>query len=313
MSVVYWSLYSIYFRTLTYFAVANPKIYLGGMLDERKTDIYQLVPSEYLPKMKMYTSEMRGVKEDIEANFTLPVIVKPNVGFRGFMVKRIDTLAELAKIEEEYLNKELLVQEFISFNHEYSVMYYFIDHDNYGVSSLVEKHLPKITGDGERTIGEILSSLENPFLNKNWVKEKYAAQLNDILERGKVFTLDHVGNYARGSKFENLEQHIDTTLVETIKSFYQKVQGMNFCRMDVKAKSLEDLKKGNFILLEINGAKSEPLHIYDPQMTILQIIKVIHRHWSTLFSIVKKNIKIVDFPSSREGIRSYYSLKKMVS
>ena len=35
--------------------------------------------------------------------------------------------------------------------------------------------------------------------------------------------------------------------------------GVNFGRLDVKAASLEALKKGEFKLLEINGAKAEPV------------------------------------------------------
>lgn len=313
MSVVYWSSYSIYFKTLTYFSVANPKIYLGGMLDERKTDIYDLVPKNYLPATKMYENGIIDYIEDVEQNFDFPVILKPNVGFRGFMVKKIDNSDELRSVATEYGDKELLVQEYLTEEHEYSAMYYYVDQNNFGISSLVEKHLPKVKGDGERTLRELIEASENPFLHKSWVAKKNHNQLDKVVPSGQLYTVDHVGNYARGSKFENLNHLIDKDLLESVRRFYTQVEGMNFCRMDVKAHSLKELKEGKFKLLEINGAKSEPLHIYDPRLSLLQIIKDIHRHWSLLFTIVRKNIKLMDFPSSREGIKSYYSLKKMVS
>ena len=68
---------------------------------------------------------------------------------------------------------------------------------------------------------------------------------------------------------------------------------------------LEDLKNGRFKLLEINGAKSEPLHIYDPNLSLSQVVNDISLHWKTLFGVVKENIATTEFPSSMEG-RSIY-------
>jgi hypothetical protein len=89
-------------------------------------------------------------------------------------------------------------------------------------------------------------------------------------------------------------------------------EGLNFGRLDVKAESLEALKQGNFLLLEINGAKAEPVHIYDPQMSIYKIMSDIRFHWNTLFHIVKENISHAKNPSSVEGLKSFRSLKKSV-
>jgi len=193
MSVVYWSLYSIYFRTLTYFSVANPQIYLGGMLDERKTDIYKLVPARYLPKMKMYDNHFAGLVGDVQKNFTFPIIVKPNVGFRGFLVKRIDSVDELQVVAEEYEDKELLVQEFVKEAHEYSVMYYYVDDSDYGVSSLVEKHLPTVKGDGTRTLRALIEDSNNPFLKKDWILKKNKKALDNVIPQDEAYVIDHVG------------------------------------------------------------------------------------------------------------------------
>jgi len=116
-SVVYWSVYSLYFRSLTYFSVANPQIYLGGMLDERKSDIYQHVPKQYLPQTLLCPPDKAITAGEILKKFNLPVIIKPNVGFRGFMVKKIDTQEELIEVLKEFRNKEMLVQDFVSLPH----------------------------------------------------------------------------------------------------------------------------------------------------------------------------------------------------
>ena len=283
------------------------------MLDERKTDIYSHVPSQYLPQTRLLKSPNRDVLDSIEQDFSFPVFLKPNIGYKGFLVKKVDSKEQLEQVVKEYEDKEFLVQEFLSEPKEYSVMYYFIDEQHYGISSLVEKYLPVITGDGVRTIQELIEKLNNPFLKKSWILKKNKNILTTILAKGESFTIDHVGNYSRGSKFENLNSQIDTELIEAIHDFFRKVKGMHFCRIDLKANSLCELRKGKFKLLEINGAKSEPLHIYDSNISFFSILYAVHVHWTTLFKIVKKNIKLMDFPSSREGIKSYYSLKKLVN
>jgi hypothetical protein len=52
--------------------------------------------------------------------------------------------------------------------------------------------------------------------------------------------------------------------------------------------SLEDFAKGGpFKIIEINGAGSEPTHIYDPQHSIFFAWKEIVLHWYWLWRISK--------------------------
>lgn len=313
-SLWYWFWYSIYFRSITFFSSANPSVHLGGMLDDKKSDIYKLVNPRYLPltlSIKepygdvMYTMEMAGL------NF--PVIVKPDVGFKGFLVRKIDSAQEMHSVMTEFGQREMLIQEFIGFDREFSVMCYFKkDIGRYKVSSLVEKHLPHVIGDGVRTLFQLIDDLKSPFLKKDWIYSKMKWRQHEVPEAGERIIIDHVGNYARGSSFENLNEYIDSELEEAVNDFFGDIQGINFGRLDVKAESLDSLKIGRFILLEINGAKSEPIHIYDPQMSLWTIFKDIRFHWNILFHIVRENSSLSSRPSSTEGLKSYWSLKKSV-
>ena len=312
ISLVYWSIYSVYFRTLTYFSVANPGIYLGGMLNERKSDIYNLVPDKYLPKTSLLKDHSEQSITRVSAYHTFPVIVKPNIGYRGFLVRKIDSLSELISAVKEYENREIIIQEYIDLEREYSAMFYKINDENYGISSFIEKHMPKIVGDGKKTILELLDDLENPFIKRKWVHQKLKGQMSRVPFKGECIQIDYVGNYSRGSSFENLNHLIDQDLIGAMNDFFVQVGGMNFCRIDMKSKSLNELKRGHFKILEINGAKSEPLHIYDKDESILSIIQSVSKHWIILFKVVRANIRNSTYPSSFEGIKSYFTLKKLV-
>ena len=283
------------------------------MLDERKSDVYQLLPSRYVPKTILLKAGDQPSIDDIETKLDFPLICKPDIGYKGHKVLKIDNRAELRNIIHHDRQGDLLLQEFLTEQREFSIMYYRLSRTGEsGVTSFVEKHMPTITGDGHSTIDELIIALNNPFIDTEWIFKKLGPKRNDILEKGEQLTVDHIGNYSRGSKFENLSDQIDGVLRATMDSFFDNVTGINFARVDLKSDSLEALKDGKFRVLEINGAKSEPIHIYDSKMTWWRIIRDISFHWNTLFRIVKDNIANVDHPSSIEGLKSYRKLKRIM-
>lgn len=285
------------------------------MLDDRKSDIYQLIPEKYLPQTRLVPAGCNPTRltETILQEFTLPLILKPNIGYKGHQVRRIDTPEELTLALDIMGDQEIIVQMFLPHAREYSIMFFrFQESGSSGITSLVEKHLPLVKGDDKSTLRELIARLNNPFLKKKWALKKLEKRLDEVIPEGEEIIVDHIGNYSRGAKFESLNSEIDPQLIDSINRFFNRVKGMNFCRLDVKSESLDHLKRGEFKLLEINGAKSEPLHIYDPNLSVFNVIRDISRHWSILFEIVKENIASTDFPSSIEGIRSWRSLKKLM-
>ncbi len=314
LSIAYWATYSLYFRSITFFSAANPSIHLGGMLDECKSDIYKLVPPAYLPKSFVIESYNHAAAKKIAQQLGYPIILKPDIGYRGFMVKKVDSEASLLAVEHEYLGIRMLLQEYLQYPCEFSVLYYQINSQHYGISSITQKHLPIIVGDGINTVGQLVTSKDNPFLDKKWITKNLLVQLDTVLPKGKELIIDHVGNFSRGSSFENLLPKNNIALIECMHQFFSQITGLYFCRADVKANSFEALCRCEFKLLEINGAKSEPIHIYDESMTFLQIIATTHRHWTLLFDVVKSHQGVLmKKTSSMDGIRSYQQLKKLVS
>ncbi len=52
----------------------------------------------------------------------------------------------------------------------------------------------------------------------------------------------------------------------------------------------DDLRQGkNFHIIELNGAGSDPTHMYDPKHSLFFAWKEIIRHWFILFRISKQN------------------------
>src|SRR4051812_29146822 len=103
-ALLYWILLAIRARSLFYFSASNPGILSGGMMGESKSDVLDLVPADVKPKTVLVKvpSTANDVVKQISAHaFSFPVIFKPDVGERGWMVRRINNESDV----EQYLNE----------------------------------------------------------------------------------------------------------------------------------------------------------------------------------------------------------------
>ena len=71
-----------------------------------------------------------------------------------------------------------------------------------------------------------------------------------------------------------------------------QIPGFFFGRLDIRYQQWDELKAGkNFYIIEVNGAGSEPTHIYDPKHSLFFAWKEIIRHWILLWKISRANHK----------------------
>ena len=113
------------------------------------------------------------------------------------------------------------------------------------------------------------------------------------------------GNHSRGAKLLDITHELTTQLFTTINDSCYAVPGFYFGRLDIKFNNWEDLCAGrNFSNIELNGAGSEPAHIYDPKHSLFFAWKEIKRHLHILYVVSKENKKRkrLTYLSTREGI-----------
>lgn len=312
-SLVHYFVNCVRFRSMTFFSVANPAIDLGGMLTDRKTDFYELAPQDKIPATTIVTTLDAATIFMQANNLTFPIIIKPNVGYKGMDVKKIDRIDEL----ESFFNrtglqkKEWIIQEFVSAEKEFSVLVYKHPRSQkYGISSFVEKKYPTVSADGKRTYRQLIDEYKNPFLKKEYARKKYATLLDTIPQKDKKIILDHIGNYSRGAKFYSLNEQITSDMEAIFYDQYKNQDGLNFFRIDCKADSVENCQKGNYKILEINGMKAEPLHIYDPKYSFLHNTIELVKHWRHIKDVTREQKGVLkNTPSFAEGLKSFKTLK----
>jgi hypothetical protein len=282
-------------RSLFFFSASNPSIENGGMLFESKWKIFNLIPKELYPNT-IYIDEFESI-ESIAKKLTVeklkfPVIAKPDVGGRGFGVKKIYTQNDLENYRN-LVNVPFLIQECIDYPLEVSVFYYRNPNENKGqITSVTVKELLTITGDGKSKIETLIKNNDRAFLQYEKLKSDPTLDVNKILEKGEIRTLVPYGNHVLGAMFLDYNHIIDNDLINTFDSISKRVEGFYFGRYDIKCTSIEDLKKGkNISILELNGSGAEPAHIYDPSFSFLKAQKVLTNYFKNMYTASIENHK----------------------
>ena len=152
----YWLWLSLKARSLIYFSASNPGILMGGMFGESKFEVLQKVPEAYKPKMlliRVPTSCEEVMNGIVKSGLNFPLIFKPDLGERGWMVRRISNMAEM----ENYLRQikvDFMIQELVDLPLEFGVFYVRYPSQPAGrVTSIVGKEMLSVAGDGTKKIG----------------------------------------------------------------------------------------------------------------------------------------------------------------
>ena len=277
---------------------------------ESKKNIYELLPPEYYPKtILIRPGELKNeiIQKIRENDFNYPLIAKPDIGGKGKGVKKIASETELLAYLEKF-PFNMLVQDFVPYMEEVGIFYYrYPDHPKGNISGIVGKHFLKVEGDGQSTIEQLLKKEKRYILQLSSLRQLLGEDLLVVLPMGEERVLVPYGNHARGAMFADYTHWVDQKLVDSIDAICKKIPDFYFGRLDIRYSSLEKLKEGKeFSLIEVNGAGSEPTHMYDPVNSLIDAWKQIIKHWLILWRISRQNhAKGIAYLSGREGIRMF--------
>ncbi len=307
---VVWLGLSIRARSFFFFSASNPGIEYGGFLAESKKDIIPLIPANLQPKTAFFSHPANPeivLMELAAQGMDFPLIGKPDIGCRGRGIKALKDRHDLVS----YVKTACLdfhIQEFVPYKKETGIFYYRYPGSAEGhISGIVRKEFLKITGDGRSTIRQLLMKNKRAILQLKPLEQMYGAALNDVPVAGVEKTLVPYGNHARGACFLDDSHLIDPVLTSTIDTLCRQINGFYFGRIDIRYQDWESLRNGqHFSVIEVNGAGSEPTHIYDPRHSIFFAWKEIIRHWIILCRISRINHKKgIPYLTLKQGMQMF--------
>jgi len=308
-----WLWYALRERSLFYFSASNPGILTGGMMGESKYDVLQLVPNEVKPitiLIQVPATRQQVLTQLQQAGLHLPVIFKPDMGERGWMVRKIKTETEI----DQYLSEikiNFIAQELVDLPLEFGVYYLRFSSQPHGfVNSITMKEFLSVTGDGIKTLQQLILEKDRARLQWNVLRITYQSQLQTILPAGQRMELVSIGNHCLGTTFLNANHLITDQLNQSFDRISQQINGFYFGRYDLRCATLKDLENGHVKIVELNGCGAEPAHIYHPGASLWLGVRDLIRHWNNLYRISKENHQRgVPYLTFREGKKIYNQFK----
>ena len=297
--VIYGPLYIVWVglclraRSFFFFAAANPAIRNGGFLNESKKDLIPQIPSCLHPRTFFCTRPADAgmiMRQLAEMGFRFPLIGKPDVGGKGRGVKILRNENEVKDYAEK-ASMDFHIQEFVPYEKEAGIFYYRYPGEAQGhLSGIVRKEFLRVKGDGSSCMRTLLQKDRRAILQRKTLEAAYGSALDLILPAGEERVLVPYGNHARGAKFLDDSHLIDEELTRTIDRICRQMPEFYFGRLDIRYRDWEELRQGrHFAIIEVNGAGSEPTHIYDPAHSLFFAWKEIIRHWVILWRISRRN------------------------
>jgi hypothetical protein len=286
--------------------VANPSIPGGGFYGERKAAILALVmqhvPEWVAPFIAVERTDAALVEPAVEceaalaaladAGLRLPVVAKPDLGWRGAGVKLVRTADELhAYIQAFPRGATFLLQRLVPFEGEAGIFYCRRPgRTNRRIVSITLKYFPHVTGDGRRTLRELI--LADPRAGKlsHLYLRRHTARLDQVPEACDSVRLAFAGSHSRGAIFRNGTHLVTPAMEACFDAIAKRLPEFHFGRFDVRFENFADVQLGRaFTIVEINGAGAESTHIWDRKTTLPQAWLALIRQYRWLFEIGHAN------------------------
>lgn len=304
--VMQWIVLSVRYRSLSLPLLANPAIPLSGMVGVAKSAVFDAAGEtarQWILPWALYevTAENLSVQNEAvlklleQKGFTLPIVGKPNVGCRGAGVKLLEDRAAVLDYISEFPQRGVIqFQQLSQWDAEAGVFYVKHPDAKEGiVTSLTLKYTPYVVGNGRETLAELVASDRRAGDLLHLYKERHAQAWDRVLVDGEPYRLVFSASHCRGAVFRDAADLINTKLSQSLDKIFADIPGFHYGRLDLKFKDPVSLSAGtDFEIIEINGASSESINIWDRDAKLGSAIKTLLRQYSTLFTLGDKNRRL---------------------
>lgn len=312
-------------RSLGVAICANPGIPAGGgIVGESKAELMgalgsaggRALPTLLVPSHRGATAlspearvaELERLPSTHGPAFAFPVILKPDSAQRGFAFKIVRS-ADDALTYFRGMTRDAVVQPFDPGPNEAGILWTRspsprTDGRAGSIFSVTAKRFPVVTGDGVRTLEELVYSHKRYRLQARTFLARFAGRTAWIPARRETVRLAAAGNHCQGTLFYDGSHLVTPELERVVDEIASGFRGpvdrtrpmsssgaaptggeMDFVRFDVRFATDDDLRAGRFVIVEVNGTFGESTNMYDPDRSLFWAYSVLFRQWRTLYEL----------------------------
>jgi hypothetical protein len=256
--------------------IANAPGPLSLLAGESKMEILRQIPEGWKPATGIVRAGPACEREHefaqllaTDARFAMPLICKPDRGYRGQGLRFVRSLAE-AHAALALHKGDTMLQAFDPGPHECGVLYARAPGSERGkILGITGKVFPSAQGDGVRSVRELVLGHPRLRLQSGVFLRRLGERASHVPAAGEGVRLSVSGNHCQGTMFVDASHLATQALCERCDWLANHVPGLHFGRFDVRYTSDELLREGKgFRIVELNGLASEPTHAYDPTLSL---------------------------------------------
>lgn len=315
--VIQWVFLALRYRSLSLPLIANPSIPLSGMVGVPKSAVFEqagsLARSWILPWFDYEVTEesaadqiSRVMRLLAEAGLALPLVAKPNLGCRGAGVKLLQSETDLLDYLISFpIAGSIQFQKLADWEPEAGVFYVRHPDQQAGtITSLTLKYMPYVIGDGKATLGELIGRDPRAGKLQHLYRERHAQNWDKVIEADQPFRLVFAASHSRGAIFRDGNSYVTDKLSKTLDTIFSDIPGFHYGRLDIKFRNLDSFMNGEeFAIVEINGASSESIHIWDRNTGFCEAVGTLLQQYQTLFTLGHANRQLGYLPP---GLRALW-------
>ena len=294
--VAQWVWLGIRHGSVTLPSCANPGITSGGLVGEGKLEYFDGMG----PIARAATAEHIGVFNHADqsidavlpmladAELGFPLVAKPDLGWCGYGVQRLESANDLANYLREFPRDETFLLQRLLLEPGEAGLFYMRDP---GAASgeligVLLRALPAVHGNGRDSIAQLVAA--DTRLARAAAAGAHAFRIDGerVPAAGERVVLSTVASTRAGGAYLDGTPLVTPALVSAVDAV-AKDMGAAFTvgRFDVRYADRAALQRGEFTIMEVNGAGSEAVHAWDPKYRIRDVYRIVFAKQRRLFRI----------------------------
>jgi membrane protein DedA with SNARE-associated domain len=309
--VLNWLRLGLRYRSMTLPSACNPAIPAGGMWGESKSACLAQVSLDERRWVADFVTLQRGALDRAEhdlaraqhilaaADIGLPIMAKPDIGWHGYGVRRIEGEASLRTYLRQFPEGEkIILQRFVPYAGEAAVLYARVPgSERGGIVSLALRYFPHVIGDGRSMLRDLIRT--DP--RARWKAHLHLGfdpshgglpreHLNRVPARGEMVQIALICNQRAGGLYRDAHRYITPTMVDRFDAIARSMPEFHYGRFDLRFASIDALMRGEeFSIVEINGIGGEAIDVWDPQLQVGEAYRRLFEQQKILFMIGDRN------------------------
>jgi len=216
-----------------------------------------------------------------------PIVAKPDLGWCGYGVRLLADTRALDDYLRRYPRGEsFLLQRYLPEAGEAGLFYMRAPDEAQGrLIGVLLRDYPAVTGNGRDDIATLLAA--DPRLGRAAANPRHECRYDPerVPTAGEVVRLSTVASTRVGGCYRDGSALATPLLLARVEAIARDMGDFLVGRFDVRYADTAALQRGEFTIMEVNGAGSEAVHAWDPKYSISEVYAIVFAKQRRLFAI----------------------------